>query len=50
MLSLWNETLMHQKGEHKWGSKDFENDDFQFHYKIEMFVCPVCHGVSIRQT
>lgn len=45
-----NETLMRQTGEYQWGSSDIEYDDLNFHYTYEMFVCPVCHKVTLRET
>jgi hypothetical protein len=47
-----NETLMHKKGEHEWGSRDIEtdeNNDFSFSYQYEMYACPVCHKVTLIQ-
>lgn len=45
-----NETLIRQTGEFQWGSRDLEYEDFDFHYTYEMFACPVCHKVTLRQT
>ncbi|MGB7606101.1 MAG: DUF4145 domain-containing protein [Lutisporaceae bacterium] len=45
-----NETLMSQKGEYSWGSRDIEYDDFNFLYEYELFACPVCHKVTLRET
>ena len=42
-----NETLMRQTSEFQWGSRD---DDFDFHYTYEMFACPVCHKITLRET
>jgi len=44
-----NETLMSQKGEYSWGSRDIEYNDFDFLYEYELFACPVCHKVTLRQ-
>lgn len=45
-----NETLMEPIGEYKWGSSDIEYDDLSFNYVYEMFVCPVCHKITLRET
>jgi hypothetical protein len=45
-----NETLMRQTGEFQWGSRDIEYDDLNFNYTYEMFACPVCHKVTLRET
>ena len=45
-----NETLMAQKGEYCWGSRDIEYENFGFSYKYELFACPVCHKVTLRET
>lgn len=45
-----NETPMRKVGEYSWGSRDFEYDDFDFLYKYELFACPVCHKVTLRET
>ena len=45
-----NETLMQKKGEYSWGSRDIEFSEFDFLYQYELFVCPVCHRVTLRQT
>lgn len=45
-----NETLMRQTGEYKWGSLDVKEDDLNFNYTYEMFVCPICHKVTLRET
>lgn len=42
-----NETLMSQKGEYSWGSRDIEYNDFDFLYEYELFACPVCHKVTL---
>jgi len=44
-----NETLMRQTGEYKWGSNDVEHEDYNFNYIYEMFVCPVCHKITLRE-
>ena len=44
-----NETLMSQKGEYSWGSRDIEYNDFNFLYEYELFACPVCHKVTLRE-
>lgn len=44
-----NETLMRQTGEFQWGSRNVEYDDFDYHYTYEMFACPVCHKITLRQ-
>lgn len=43
-----NETLMSKKGEYTWGSGGYE--EFEFSYKYEMFACPVCHKITLRET
>ncbi len=45
-----NETLMKQTGEFKWDSRNVKYDDFDFYYIYEMFACPVCHKVTLRET
>lgn len=45
-----NETLMQLIGEFKWGSNNVKYDDFDFYYIYEMFACPVCHKVTLRET
>ena len=45
-----NETPMKRVGEYEWGSKDIDDSEFGFLYKYEMFACPVCHKVTLRQT
>lgn len=45
-----NETLMRQTGEFQWGSRDIEYVDLNFNYTYEMFACPVCHKVTLRET
>lgn len=44
-----NETLMSQKGEYSWGSRDIEYGDFDYLYEYELFACPVCHKVTLRE-
>jgi hypothetical protein len=44
-----NETLMQKVGEYSWGSRDMEYSDFDFSYKYELFACPVCHKVTLRE-
>lgn len=44
-----NETLMSQKGEYSWGSRDIEYNDFYYLYEYELFACPVCHKVTLRE-
>lgn len=45
-----NETPMAQKGEYCWGSRGIEYENFGFSYKYELFACPVCHKVTLRET
>jgi len=45
-----NETLMQQKGEYSWGSRDIEYEDFDFLNEYELFACPVCHKVTLRES
>lgn len=45
-----NETLMQKVGEYSWGSRDMEFSDFEFLFEYELFVCPVCHNVTLRKT
>lgn len=45
-----NETLMKKVGEYSWGSRDVAYSDFDFLYRFEMFACPVCHKVTLRET
>ena len=45
-----NETPMQRVGEYSWGSRDIEYTDFDFHYGYELFACPVCHKVTLRET
>ena len=45
-----NETPMKKVGEYSWGSRDLEYSEFDFLYQYELFACPVCHKVTLRQT
>lgn len=45
-----NETPMKKVGEYSWGSRDLEYSEIDFLYKYELFACPVCHRVVLRQT
>lgn len=45
-----NETPMKRVGEHRWGSQVFDESDFDFLYKYELYACPVCHRVTLRQS
>lgn len=49
-LHCGNETPMSKKGEYNWGSRDIQYTDFDFSYKYELFACPVCHKVTLRET
>jgi hypothetical protein len=40
---------MQKVGEYSWGSRDMEYSDFDFSYKYELFACPVCHKVTLRE-
>ena len=44
-----NETLMSQAGEYEWGSSATDYEVFDFNYKYEMFACPVCHKITLRE-
>ena len=44
-----NETLMSHRGEYSWGSRDVEYEDFDYLYEYELFACPVCHKVTLRE-
>lgn len=44
-----NETIMSQKGKYSWGTRDIEYEDFEFLYEYELFACPVCHKVTLRE-
>nr|WP_325186094.1 DUF4145 domain-containing protein [uncultured Oscillibacter sp.] len=45
-----NETPMQKVGEYTWGSRDVEFSEIDFLYKYELFACPVCHKVTLRET
>ena len=45
-----NETIMKKVGEYSWGSRDLKYSDFDFFYQYEMFACPICHKVTLRET
>lgn len=45
-----NETPMLSVGQYSWGSRDMEFSDFDFLYEYELFACPVCHKVTLRET
>lgn len=45
-----NETLMQKKGEYSWGTRDIDFSEFDFLYEYELFACPICHKVTLRQT
>lgn len=45
-----NETPMKKVGTYTWGSRDYEYSDFDYLYTYELFACPVCHKVTLRQT
>lgn len=45
-----NETPMKKAGEYSWGSRDLEYSEFDFSNIYELFVCPVCHKVTLRQS
>lgn len=44
-----NETPMQKVGEYTWGSRDVEFSEIDFFYKYELFACPVCHKVTLRE-
>lgn len=44
-----NETPMQKVGEYSWGSRNIEHSEFDFLYKYELFACPVCHRVTLRE-
>ena len=44
-----NETLMNKTGEYSWGSRDVGDDTFMFSFKYVMFVCPICHKVTLLE-
>lgn len=45
-----NETHMKKVGEYSWGSRDLDYPEFDFLFQYELFACPVCHKVTLRQT
>ena len=45
-----NETPMKKVGEYSWGSRDLDYSEFDFLFKYELFACPVCHKVTLRQS
>ena len=45
-----NETPMKKVGEYSWGSRDLKYSEIDFLYKYELFACPVCSKVTLRQT
>lgn len=45
-----NETPMQKVGEYSWGSRDIDFSEIDFFYKYELFACPVCHKVTLRET
>lgn len=45
-----NETPMKKVGEYSWGSRDIEFSEIEFLYQYELFACPVCHKVTLRET
>lgn len=44
-----NETPMKKVGEYSWGSRDIEFSEIEFLYQYELFACPVCHKVTLRE-
>lgn len=44
-----NETPMKKVGEYSWGSRNLEYSEINFFFKYELFACPVCHRVTLRQ-
>ena len=46
-----NKTPMKSVGQYSWGSKDLDlrERDIDFNYLYELFACPVCHHVTLRQ-
>lgn len=44
-----NETPMKKVGEYSWGSRDLESSEFDFLNEYELFACPVCHKVTLRE-
>lgn len=45
-----NETPMKKVGEYSWGSRNLDYSEFDFLFQYELFACPVCHKVTLRQT
>ena len=45
-----NTTPMTKVGEYSWGSQDTDCSEFDFRYIFEMFACPVCHKITLRET
>lgn len=45
-----NETPMQKVGKYTWGSRDMEFSEIDFLYEYELFACPVCHKVTLRET
>lgn len=45
-----NETPMQKVGEYSWGSRDLVESDIDFLFQYELFACPVCHRVTLRET
>lgn len=45
-----NTTPMKKVGEYSWGSRDIDFSEIEFFYKYELFSCPVCHKVTLRET
>lgn len=45
-----NETPMEKVGAFSWGSRDLGDSEFDFLSKYELFACPVCHKVTLRET
>lgn len=45
-----NKTPMRKVGEYNWGSRDIDFSDIGFIYTYELFACPVCHKVTLRET
>lgn len=45
-----NKTPMKKVGEYSWGSRDIDFSEIEFFYKYELFSCPVCHKVTLRET
>lgn len=45
-----NETPMKQVGGYSWGSRDLEHSDIDYLFQYELFACPVCHKVTLRES